>query len=147
MVVMSGVYALSSYPAGVLSDRYGRRGLLAVGLAVLIAADLVLGLTAGIVPMLIGVALWGLHMGLTQGVLSTLVADTAPADLRGTSFGMFNLVSGAALLVSSLIAGLLWDTGGPPTTFLAGAAFALLALAGAPWVKAPAVQVKAHPSK
>jgi MFS family permease len=147
MVVMSGVYTVASYPAGALSDRIGRRGLLVAGLGVLIAADLVLGLTSGIAPMLIGVALWGLHMGLTQGILSTLVADTAPADLRGTAFGAFNLVSGIALLASSLIAGLLWDAGGAFMTFLAGAAFAVLALAGAPWVKAPAVQAKAYPSK
>ena len=147
MVVMSGVYTFASYPAGTLSDRVGRGGLLVAGLGELIAADQVLGLTSGITPMLIGVALWGLHMGLTQGILATLVADTAPADLRGTSFGMFNLVSGVTLLVSSLIAGLLWDAGGAPMTFFAGAAFALLALAGAPWVKAPAVEVKAHPSK
>ena len=134
MVVMSGVYTFSSYPAGVLSDAYGRRGLLVAGLVVLIAADLVLGLTTGITSMLIGVALWGLHMGLTQGILATLVADTAPADLRGTSFGVFNLVSGLALLLSSLIAGLLWDAGGALMTFLAGAGFAGLALLGSAWI-------------
>ena len=134
MVVMSGVYTFSSYPAGVLSDAYGRRGLLVAGLVVLIAADLVLGLTTGITSMLLGVALWGLHMGLTQGILATLVADTAPADLRGTSFGVFNLVSGLALLLSSLIAGLLWDAGGALMTFLAGAGFAGLALLGSAWI-------------
>ena len=94
MVVMSAVYSLSSYPAGVLSDRFGRRGLLVAGLVALIAADLVLALALGLVTMFAGVALWGLHMGLTQGILSTLVADTAPADLRGTAFGVFNLVTG-----------------------------------------------------
>ena len=130
MVVMSGVYSLSSYPAGVLADSYGRRGLLFAGLAALLAADFVLGLTSGAVAMFAGVALWGLHMGLTQGVLSALVADTAPPALRGTAFGVFNLVGGAATLLASLIAGLLWDWGGAPATFLAGGAFALATLVG-----------------
>ena len=94
MVVMSAVYSLSSYPAGVLSDRIGRRGLLAAGLAVLILADVVLALSQAIPAMLVGVALWGLHMGLTQGGLSSMVADTAPPHLRGTAFGVFNLASG-----------------------------------------------------
>lgn len=130
LVVMSQVYSLSSYPAGVLSDRVGRRGLLAAGLVVLVVADLVLALGGGIAPMLLGVALWGLHMGLTQGLLSTLVADTAPQDLRGTAFGVFNLVSGLALLLGSVLAGLLWDAMGPAATFLAGAGFAVLTLLG-----------------
>jgi MFS family permease len=129
MVVMSGVYSLASYPAGLLADAYGKRGLLLTGLAALIAADLVLGLTAGPPAMFAGVALWGLHMGLTQGILSALVADTAPANLRGTAFGVFNLVSGVAALLASLIAGLLWDLGGPQATFLAGGAFALVTAA------------------
>ena len=127
MVVMSGVYSLSSYPAGVLSDRAGRRGLLAAGLIVLIAADVTLAYAGSVAAVLAGVALWGLHMGLTQGVLTTIVADTADADLRGTAFGVFNLASGVALLLASLIAGLLWDMNGSKAVFLTGAALALVA--------------------
>ena len=130
MVVMSAVYSLSSYPAGVLSDRIGRRGLLAAGLAVLILADVVLALSQAIPAMLVGVALWGLHMGLTQGGLSSMVADTAPPQLRGTAFGVFNLASGLALLAGSVLAGVLWDTYGPAATFLGGGAFAAVTLAG-----------------
>lgn len=135
MVVMSLVYSLSSYPAGALSDRVGRRGLLMAGLLVLVLADLVLAFGGSITSMMIGVALWGLHMGLTQGGLSTLVADTAPKPLRGTAFGVFNLASGLALLVGSVVAGLLWDVSGPSATFLAGAMFAVLTLLGLLWVK------------
>lgn len=135
MVVMSGVYALSSFPAGVLSDRLGRRGLLVAGLGVLIGADLVLAYGVTIPLLLAGVALWGLHMGLTQGILATLVADTAPNALRGTAFGAFNLVSGLAMLAASVVAGVLWDKAGPQATFLAGAAFAAVTLLGLAWVK------------
>ena len=135
MVVMSLVYSLSSYPAGALSDRIGRRGLLVAGLLVLVLADLVLAFGGSIASMMIGVALWGLHMGLTQGGLSSMVADTAPKPLRGTAFGVFNLASGLALLVGSVVAGLLWDWSGPSATFLAGGAFALLTLLGLLWVK------------
>jgi MFS family permease len=113
-----------------LSDTIGRFGLLAAGLAVLIAADLVLATATSVMAVMAGVALWGLHMGLTQGILATLVADTAPKDLRGTGFGAFNLVSGAALLAASVIAGVLWDWAGAGATFLAGAGFAAVALAG-----------------
>ena len=130
LVLMNLVYALAATPAGVLSDRMDRRKLLVLGLGVLILADLVLALSASLTGVGIGVALWGLHMGLTQGLLATLVADTAPVDLRGTAYGLFNLVSGAALLVASLLAGALWDAFGPQATFLAGAAFAALAAAG-----------------
>ena len=130
MVVMSLVYSLSSYPVGVLSDRIGRLGLLAAGLAVLVAADLVLASATSIIAVMAGVALWGLHMGLTQGILATLVADTAPENLRGTGYGAFNLVSGVALLAASVIAGVLWDRAGAQATFLAGAGFAAAALAG-----------------
>ncbi len=129
MVVMSAVYTLSSYPAGVLSDRYGRRGLLVAGLAVLIVADVVLAYAGSVAAVLAGVALWGLHMGLTQGVLATMVADTADQDLRGTAFGVFNLASGVALLLASVIAGLLWDMAGSKAVFLTGAGVTLLALA------------------
>nr|WP_208073913.1 MFS transporter [Bradyrhizobium barranii] len=119
LVLMNVVYALSAYPAGVLSDRINRTGLLALGLVFLAAADLALG-----------VVLWGLHMGLTQGLLSALVADAAPPNLRGTAFGYFNLFTGLALLAASVIAGALWDAYGPAGTFLAGLGFALVALAG-----------------
>ena len=135
MVVMSLVYSLASYPAGVLSDRVGRRALLFAGLVVLILADLVLAFGGSIALMMIGVALWGLHMGLTHGGLSTMVADTAPNELRGTAFGMFNLVSGLALLAGSVLAGLLWDGYGPAATFLAGGGFALMTLLGLAAVK------------
>ena len=130
MVAMNLVYAASAYPFGRLSDRMDHRTLLALGLAVLIAADLVLAANAHWTTLLAGVVLWGLHMGMTQGLLATMVADTAPADLRGTAFGFFNLVSGVALLLSSAIAGLLWDQLGASFTFYAGAAFSGLALLG-----------------
>ncbi len=130
LVLMNAVFTLSAYPAGVLSDRMDRGAILSAGLLVLIAADLVLAFSAGLTGIGIGVALWGLHMGLTQGLLSTLVADAAPAGLRGTAFGVFNLVSGLALLAASVIAGSLWDAAGPKGTFLAGAAFATLSLGG-----------------
>ncbi|PWS35985.1 MFS transporter [Falsiroseomonas bella] len=128
LVVMNIVYAVSAYPAGVLSDRMDRGRLLAVGLVVLIAADLVLAFAGGLAAVAVGVVLWGLHMGLTQGLLSTLVADTATAELRGTAFGMFNLVGGVAMLLASVIAGALWDVIGAEATFLAGAGFAVVAL-------------------
>lgn len=130
LVVMNVVYSLAAYPAGVIADRRGRRSVLVAGMVCLIAADLVLAASAGISGVALGVALWGLHMGMTQGLLATLVADTAPAELRGTAFGVFNLVTGGALLAASVIAGLLWDGLGPKTTFLAGASLALLALLG-----------------
>lgn len=142
LVVMSLVYSLTSYPAGVLSDRIGRRGLLLLGLAALLAADVVLGFATSLAPVFVGVTLWGLHMGLTQGLLSALVADTAPAELRGTAFGIFSLVSGVILLIASALAGVLWDVAGSQATFVAGAAFTALALVLLPFVK-----VKAHPSK
>ena len=129
-VLMNVVYALAAYPVGVLSDKVDRLTLLFIGFAILIVADLALGLTSGIAGVAIGVALWGLHMGFTQGVLSTLVADAAPAELRGTAFGMFNLVSGMALLAASVVAGALWDMTGPEGTFLAGAVFTAIAFAG-----------------
>ena len=109
LVVMSVVYALSAYPAGKLSDRMPRRRLLALGMAVLLLADVMLARANGYALLFAGIVLWGLHMGLTQGVLASLVADTAPDDLRGTAFGAFNLVSGAALLAASAMAGWLWQ--------------------------------------
>jgi len=127
MIVMSGVYAAAAYPAGSAADRVGHRMLLLVGLALLVAADLVLALAASTALVLAGAALWGLHMALTQGLLSKLVADAVPAELRGTGFGVFNLVSGGALLLASVIAGALWSALGPSFTFLAGAGFAAVA--------------------
>jgi MFS family permease len=130
LVVMNIAYALSAYPAGVLSDRLGRDGLMIAGLALLIGADLMLAYGTTMTWLTLGTVLWGLHMGLTQGLLAALVADTAPADLRGTAFGLFNLVCGIAMLLASVIAGALWEFYGPKMTFLAGAAFTSLALAG-----------------
>ncbi len=130
MVVMNVFYALCAYPAGSAADRYRPRTLLLVGLVVLIASDLVLAAASGPVPMLAGAALWGVHMALTQGLLAKLVADTAPMRLCGTAFGIFNLVSGGALLAASAIAGVLWSVLGAPATFVAGAAFAGIAAAG-----------------
>ncbi len=129
MVAMNIVYAATAYPFGRLSDRVDHRRLLGAGLLVLVAGDLVLASSHHWGVILAGVSLWGVHMGLTQGLLATMVAGAAPADLRGTAFGMFNLVSGVAMLGASLLAGLLWDALGPSYTFLAGAALALAALA------------------
>ncbi len=130
MVVMNVAYAGSAYPAGVLSDRIDRHGVLVVGLVLLIAADLALGLATGIWPLMGGVVLWGLHMGLTQGLLAAMVADVAPAEIRGTAFGVFHMLTGIMLLAASLIAGLLWDRVGPAATFFAGIGFSVVALVG-----------------
>jgi MFS family permease len=130
LVVMNVAYALSAYPVGVLSDRMSRITILIVGLLILLAADLVLAFATGMAAVGAGAALWGLHMGFTQGLLATLVADTAPPELRGTAYGLFNLITGLALLLASVIAGALWDMAGPQGTFLAGAVFALLTLIG-----------------
>jgi MFS family permease len=133
MVVMNIVYTASAWPAGALSDSLGRFGILVVGFALLIFADLVLAFGDSVSTVMIGVALWGLHMGLTQGLLAALVADTAPAELRGTAFGMFNLVSGVALLAASILAGALWDMIGPSGTFFAGAVITAVALVALPF--------------
>jgi MFS family permease len=130
MVLMNIVYALSAYPAGILSDRVDRYTVLIAGLGLLVVADLVLALSSTIFEIACGVILWGLHMGLTQGLLATLVADAAPAELRATAFGMFNLTTGVALLGASIIAGALWDLAGPEGTFLAGATFTAIAIMG-----------------
>lgn len=127
MVAMNVVYAATAYPCGKLSDRVGHRGLLAGGMLTLLAADLLLA-SDGLVPLLTGIALWGIHMGMTQGLLAALIAAEAPADLRGTAFGFFNLVTGGALLVASALAGWLWQDWGAGATFMAGAFFCLLAL-------------------
>jgi len=130
LVLMNVVYALAAYPAGVASDRMNRTTLLIVGLVLLIAADLALALLPSIGGVALGVVLWGLHMGLTQGLFATLVADASPPELRGTAYGFFNLLTGVAMLAASVIAGALWDATGPKGTFVAGACLAFLALAG-----------------
>jgi len=141
LVAMNVVYALAAWPAGALSDRIGRYSLLSCGFAILIAADLVLAFAPNVATVVLGAALWGLHMGLTQGILASLIADTAPADLRGTAFGMFNLVAGVATVAASVVAGALWDVVGPQVTFIVGAVFTALALAVVPllrrWVATP----------
>jgi MFS family permease len=130
LVGMNAVYAVSAWPAGVLSDRMSRPALLMAGLGLLIAADLVLALVPGLAGLGLGIALWGLHMGLTQGLLAALVAEAVPAELRGTAFGMYNLITGVALLLASVIAGGLWQGIGSEATFMAGAGFAALAALG-----------------
>ena len=133
MVAMNAVYAASAYPFGRLSDGMPHQRLLLAGLAVLVSADVVLAVSTHWVGLLLGVALWGVHMGMTQGLLAAMVAAQAPADLRGTAFGFFNLVSGVALLAASVLAGLLWQYLGPAWTFGAGAAFSVLAMAALAW--------------
>ncbi len=130
MVVMNVVYSTASYPAGILADRVGRPRVLALGIGLLIVADLVLAFGATIPLTLLGVALWGLHMGFTQGLFATLVADVAPVELRGSAFGLFNLATGVTMLAASVIAGWLWDAYGPSATFLAGAVFTVIAFVG-----------------
>jgi MFS family permease len=146
LVLMNFVYAFAAYPAGALSDRANRITILSVGFGFLVAADLVLAFTNTIEGVAVGVALWGLHMGFTQGLLATLVADTAPPELRGTAYGMFNLLSGLALLVASVLAGVLWEGVGPQSPFLAGAAFTILACAGLVAARriAPTIGERAH---
>jgi len=138
MVLMNVVYAASAYPFGKLADRVSHTRLLALGLATLIAADLVLAAGDHWSLLLPGIALWGLHMGMTQGLLAAMVADAAPADLRGTAYGFFNLAGGLAMLLASVLAGLLWDALGAAFTFYAGAAFCALALALAALAVRPA---------
>jgi MFS family permease len=128
LVVMNVAYAASAYPAGWLSDRVNRWGVFAVGAALLIVADLVLAFATSIAIIGLGIVLWGLHMGFTQGLFAALVADCARAEQRGTAFGVFNFVTGLALLAASVLAGVLRDRGGPQLTFVAGAA--LTAVAG-----------------
>ena len=128
MVAMNLVYSASAYPFGNLSDSISHTGLLALGLVVLIAADLVLAANDHWTTVLLGVALWGVHMGITQGLLVRMVADVTPADLRGTAYGFFNLISGLAMLIASVLAGLLWDKLGASFTFYAGAGFCVLTL-------------------
>ncbi|MCI0995537.1 MFS transporter [Pseudomonas corrugata] len=128
MVVMALFYALSAYPAGWLSDRISRTKLLCVGMGLLVLADLVLAQSSSVITMLLGVVLWGVHMGFSQGILASLVADKAPGELKGTAFGIFNLVSGVCMLIASVLAGWLWQSIGSGSTFLMGALLAAIAL-------------------
>ncbi|WP_230352235.1 MFS transporter [Lelliottia sp. WAP21] len=128
MVAMNVVYSLTAYPFGRLSDSISHRRLLQIGLLLLIAADLVLALSNSWQGIILGVALWGLHMGMTQGLLNAMIARTAPSDLRGTAFGFFSLLSGAGVLIASIGAGLLWDIWGSASTFFAGACLCVLTL-------------------
>jgi MFS family permease len=133
LVAMNVVYALSAYPFGKLSDSMRHTTLLKTGLITLLAADIVLALSSQLSGIFLGIALWGLHMGLTQGLLAAMVAAIAPIELRGTAYGFFNLCSGIAMLAASLFAGLLWDGFGASFTFYAGAAFSLFALGILAW--------------
>ena len=135
LVLMNVVYAATAYPIGALSDRIERLPLLMIGLALLIGSDLALAWLPGYLGLGVGIVLWGLHMGFTQGLFAALVADNAPAELRGTAFGMFNLLTGVAMLAASVIAGLLWDELGAATTFVGGAGFAFVALLGLAWLR------------
>jgi MFS family permease len=133
MVAMNLVYSLSAYPFGKLADRMSHTKLLTAGLLVLIAADVLLAVGDHSSVVVVGTGFWGLHLGMTQGLLATMVADTAPADLRGTAYGFFNLASGLAMLMASVLAGFLWDQLGPATTFYAGAVFCGIAVMGLLW--------------
>ena len=128
MVVMNVIYSFSAYPFGKLSDGMSHTRLLQWGLVVLIAADIVLALSTHWIGIIVGVALWGMHMGMTQGLLAAMVAKTAPADLRGTAFGLFSMVSGVGLLMASVGAGAIWELWGAEYTFYAGAVICLLTL-------------------
>ena len=141
LVVMAATYLLTAYPVGRLSDRVSRHLLLALGCAVMVAADLLLAFGTGVSWVLAGVALWGVHMGMTEGLISALTADYAPAELRGTAFGIVNLARGLMLLVASALAGALWTGYGPQATFLCGAAIAVLAGVAALSLRSP------HPAR
>ena len=138
MVAMNAVYAATAYPFGKLSDRMSHTRLLLAGLAVLVVADALLAASTHWAVMLVGVGLWGVHMGMTQGLLAAMVADVAPADLRGTAYGFFNLMSGLAMLLASVVAGALWEGFGAAATFGAGAAFSVVAMG------ALAVRTRSH---
>jgi MFS family permease len=130
LIVMNIVYASSAYPIGTLSDYRNRYTLLVFGFGVLAVSDLVLAFAPNTWVVMIGIGLWGLHMGMTQGLLATLVTDTTTAEVRGTAFGFFNFASGCALLLASIVAGLMWDQIGPSATFIAGAVFTMIGLIG-----------------
>jgi MFS family permease len=140
MVAMNLLYAGTAYPFGKLSDHMSHRRLLAFGLIILIAADVVLAAGHGWIAVLVGVGIWGIHLGITQGLLAAMVAQTAPADLRGTAFGVFNLICGLIMLLASVIAGFLWERFGASATFSAGAVFCAIALLGLAWPQPPQAQ-------
>jgi MFS family permease len=137
LIFMNLLYFLSAYPAGWLSDRVGRSKVLIAGIAFLLTADLVLGLASNLWMLALGVSLWGLHMGFTQGLFAATIADSTPPQLRGTAYGVFNLVCGLAMLLASVIAGVLWDRYGSGATFLAGAIFCGVSLIGLSRVSPP----------
>ena len=130
LVAMNAVYMLAAYPLGGLSDRVSAKAMLIAGLIVLIAADLALAFLPCVAGAFFGIVLWGVHMAVTQGLFAKLVADRSPPELRGSAYGIFNLVTGLALLAASLIAGIVWDSTSPAATFVVGAGCAGLALAG-----------------
>jgi len=135
LVLMNLAYAAAAYPAGILSDRGDRTHMLLIGLMLLLSADLVLAVADGLAAVALGVLLWGLHMGFTQGIVASMVADAVPEELRGTAYGVINLVMGIAMLAASLLAGALWDVAGPAGTFLSGAAICLLSAMGLPCLR------------
>jgi predicted MFS family arabinose efflux permease len=128
MVVMSLAYAFSAYPVGIMSDDMNKKRLLAIGLLLLILADLALAQATSISVLMLGVALWGLHMGFSQGILATMVAEATPQDLKVTAYGLFNFITGLLMLFASLTAGWLWESYGSEFTFYCGAVFSFLAL-------------------
>ena len=128
LVVFNIGFLVLAYPAGSLSDRASPRAILIAGMAVLVGADLILAFGTGMAPLILGVLLWGAHMALTQGIFSRMIADSAPAHLRATSFGAFYFASGIASLLANLAAGLLWDRNGAEATFIAGAGAAAVAM-------------------
>jgi len=141
MIIMNLVYAASAYPAGIASDRLSPRMMLVAGLAMLALAELALAFAEVPWQVFAGAVLWGLHMGFTQGLFNKLVADTAPAELRGSAFGIFNLTSGISMLVASVTAGFLWQVIGPQATFIAGAIFAALAATGILYYRAKQAEI------
>jgi MFS family permease len=130
IVLMNVIYALVAYPAGLLSDKINKKTVLLIGIIFLIISDLVMAFSGSVLVLMIGVTFWGLHMAFTQGTFAAMVADAAPARLRGTAYGVFNFICGIAMLFSSVIAGMLWDNFGPAYTFLAGAGFTVLSFIG-----------------
>lgn len=130
MVIMSFTFAISAYPFGKLADQMSHSKLLIIGILILMVADILLAINHHWIALIAGVSLWGIHMGMTQGLLATMIADVAPVDLRGTAYGFFNLASGLMMLVASMLAGFLWEYYGPSMTFYAGAGFCVLALIG-----------------
>ncbi len=129
LILMNAGAALSAYPAGVISDRIGRRGLLLAGIVVLIVADALLALAQGTVMVVVASGIWGLHLGMMSGLLSAEVAATVPDDIRATAFGVFNFGTGIALMLASGIAGVVWEVFSPEATFWLGGGLSVLALA------------------